>query len=145
MSTFATKALTHAQEVCRLYRACMRRIIRDNHNRLDMRYKCVVLRAMFEETRNIKDQETAVNLLRKWQLYLLELDGHPERGFPAEPGGTYYNNDEHLLSPDFLLDEWAEEEKAAYPKYFAKREQLKKDVLEYWENKYGTSVKEYAK
>lgn len=55
---------------------------------------------------------------------------------PYSPGGVAFERD--LKSPDWVLDYWSEEEKARYPEYFAKREQLKKEYVEYWEKKFGT-------
>lgn len=36
-----------------------------------------------------------------------------------------------------VLDWWHPDEKAVYPDYFARRDQRKKDYVEYYEKKYG--------
>lgn len=54
---------------------------------------------------------------------------------PLSPGGTAY--DRELQPPDWVLDYWHPLEKAQYPDYFARREQRKKEYLEWWDKTYG--------
>lgn len=51
------------------------------------------------------------------------------------PGGSAYGRE--LKSPDWVLDYWSHDEKAQYPEYFARREELKKEYIAYWEKKFG--------
>lgn len=50
-------------------------------------------------------------------------------------GGTAYGRD--IDCPDWVMDYWHPLEKAQYPEYFARREQRKKEFIEWWERKYG--------
>lgn len=54
---------------------------------------------------------------------------------PQSPGGTAYDREQ--IPPDWVLDYWHPLEKAAYPEYFARREQRKKEYVEMWEKQYG--------
>lgn len=54
---------------------------------------------------------------------------------PLSPGGVAYEREVH--PPDWVLDYWHPWEKASYPEYFAKREQRKKEYVEWWEKTYG--------
>lgn len=57
--------------------------------------------------------------------------------FPVaeSPGGSAYGRE--LKSPDWVLDYWSYDEKAQYPEYFSRREELKKEYKTYWEKKFG--------
>lgn len=56
------------------------------------------------------------------------------------PGGVFFRK--YIEMPDGVLDYWHPLEKAAYPKYFAKRELRKRQYLEMWEKQYGPPPKE---
>ena len=55
--------------------------------------------------------------------------------FPESPGGCAYQRDP--IPPDWILDYWHPMEKAMYPKYFATREQRKKEYEEFYRKQYG--------
>lgn len=57
--------------------------------------------------------------------------------FPVtySPGGVAYERD--IKIPDWVLDYWHPIEKAAFPKYFALREQRKKEFIKFWERNYA--------
>lgn len=59
---------------------------------------------------------------------------------PCGPGGVAYNRE--LIPPDWVLDYWHPLEKAQYPDYFARREQRKKEYVEWWEKTYGKPTEE---
>jgi len=54
---------------------------------------------------------------------------------PSSPGGTAFDRD--CFPPDWVLDSWHPLEKAQYPKYFAKREERKKEYIALWEKRWG--------
>jgi NADH dehydrogenase (ubiquinone) 1 beta subcomplex subunit 9 len=41
-----------------------------------------------------------------------------------------------------VLDLWSPDEKAQYPEYFARREEMKKEYIVYWEKKFGNKAEE---
>ena len=59
--------------------------------------------------------------------------------FPNSPRGTSYGRD--VLIPDWVIDYWDPWEKAFFPKYFAKREQRKKEYIEFYKKMYGEPEK----
>lgn len=62
----------------------------------------------------------------------LFLHLHPKpKKFMFSPGGLMYERETEFS--DGLLDLYHPMEKAAYPYYFERREQLKKELLENWE------------
>lgn len=54
---------------------------------------------------------------------------------PSSPGGTAYQRE--CIPPDWVVDSWHPLEKAQYPKYFAKREERKKEYIALWEKRWG--------
>lgn len=52
-------------------------------------------------------------------------------------GGTAWERDEMKPPNDAVLDFWHPLEKAQYPDYFARREQRKKEFVEWYDKKYG--------
>ena len=60
-------------------------------------------------------------------------------GFDSPKGIGY---ERYLHYPDAVLDYWHPLEKAMYPEYFARREQRKKEYIEWYDKKYGKPTKE---
>lgn len=56
---------------------------------------------------------------------------------PNCPGGVAYNREP--ISPDWVLDTWHPMEKAQFPDYFTKRNNLKKQHIEWYMKKYGVN------
>lgn len=93
------------------------------------------MRARFDAQRNHKDMRVAKKLLEEGERELW-LNRHPQpKLFPYSPGGVCYERTTYY--PDVVLDFWHPLEKAQFPYYFAKREQRKKEMIEYWESTYG--------
>ena len=126
--------------------------------RICFRYEAVLLRQRFDENRNVSEPTAVKSLVAKAEQELFEKQHYQpikcERKHwlfsPVEsllsdlfllapvafsPGGVAYGRE--LKSPDWVLDYWHPEEKAQYPEYFARREQRKKEYVEYWEKKFG--------
>lgn len=97
------------------------------------------MRAKFDENKNIKDLRVAKELLLKAEKTLADQRHWSYKKFPESPGGCAYMR--NPVAPDWLLDYWDPIEKAAYPKYFAKREQRKKEFEEFYRQQYGEPPK----
>merc|ERR1711872_631700 len=99
------------------------------------RYHQVLLRARFDENKNVKDMVQAKQLLLAGEAEL-ESQAHPQPfKYPSSPGGTAYEQDPP--PHDRILDTWHPTERAMFPDYFTKREQRKREYIEQWEAKYG--------
>ncbi|KRX81937.1 Transcription initiation factor TFIID subunit 2, partial [Trichinella sp. T6] len=120
---YFSKALSHRQKVCRLYKAALR--LCDSWflpDVLECRYQKVMLRARFDYYKGEKDP------VKKQQLLLdglkeLWTKRHPcPFTYTYDPYGCAYNREEP--PPDSILDvDWEHPERDQYPHYFAKREQ----------------------
>lgn len=93
------------------------------------------MRAEFEKHRNVRDLRYAKLLLEEGERKLF-LHTHPKpKKFIFSPGGIMFER-EHIYD-DIHLDLWHPLEKARFPYYFEKREQLKKELFERWEKDHG--------
>ncbi|KAF7256092.1 hypothetical protein EG68_06689 [Paragonimus skrjabini miyazakii] len=137
-----SKLIPHAQQVCRLYKAALYDMKARHENILDFRYSAVLLRARFEENRDIKDEILAKRLLEEgWKEYNATRYPFPFR-YPTAPGGVAYERTSHIY--DIQLDFWHPLEKLQYPDYFARREKRKQEFVERWVARYGPQKEEPA-
>uniref|UniRef100_A0A646QCU7 NADH dehydrogenase [ubiquinone] 1 beta subcomplex subunit 9 n=1 Tax=Hemiscolopendra marginata TaxID=943146 RepID=A0A646QCU7_9MYRI len=135
MSYLTTHLVSHRQKVCSLYKKALRNLEAYYHDRLLLRYHCVLMRQRFDEGAKEIDMRKAKQLLKDGEEELFHK-AHPQPvKFPNSPGGVAYQR-EHQV-PDWVLDTWHPLEKAQYPYYFARREQRKKEYFEMWDKKYG--------
>ncbi|XP_014671824.1 PREDICTED: NADH dehydrogenase [ubiquinone] 1 beta subcomplex subunit 9-like [Priapulus caudatus] len=135
MAHLQTSFLTHSQKVCRLYKAAARTLESYFIHRHYVRYQITLLRHRFEEKKDVEDLREAKKLLKLGEEELF-MKQHPQpRKFALSDGGSAYMRT--VVTPDYVLDWWHPDEKAVYPDYFAKREQRKKEYVEYYEKKYG--------
>ncbi|KAG5443467.1 ndufb9, NADH-ubiquinone oxidoreductase [Clonorchis sinensis] len=135
-----TKLIPHAQQVCRLYKAALYDLKARHGNVLDFRYKAVLLRARFEENRNIRDEILAKRILEEgWKEYNATRFAFTFK-YPSAPGGVAYETSTHRH--DIQLDFWHPLEKLQYPDYFAKREKRKQEFVERWVKRYGPHQEE---
>lgn len=89
------------------------------------------MRAEFEKHRHVRDLRVAKKLAQEGEEYLIQNE-HPQlKKFTFSPGGIMFER-EHVY-PDNMLDLWHPLEKASYPYYFERREQLKKEFIKTWE------------
>ena len=100
----------------------------------------MICRSKFDANKDIKDVRLAKQLLLEGQEWLFKNEHPVLKRFPYSVGGCAYQRD--AVIPDWVLDYWDPIEKAFYPKYFAKREQRKKDYIEFYKKTYGEPVKE---
>ncbi|KAK2725285.1 NADH dehydrogenase [ubiquinone] 1 beta subcomplex subunit 9-like [Artemia franciscana] len=134
MSHLQTRVLNHSQRVLKLYKEALRNIEGYHYVRHEYRYHAVLLRARFEENRNIKDMVLAHKLVVDGEEELFDRSFN-RIYFPRDPGGVAYMRNPHEY--DHMLDYWHPDEKAQYPDYFAKREQRKKEYVDYYRKKFG--------
>ncbi|XP_064599323.1 NADH dehydrogenase [ubiquinone] 1 beta subcomplex subunit 9-like [Liolophura sinensis] len=136
MSYLQTRVLSHGQRVCKLYKQTLRQLESYyGDKRYWYRYNCVLMRARFDENKDVKDLRVAKKLLEDGERELF-LNQHVQPvKFPNSPGGVAYGREPPV--PDWIYDTWAPLEKAQYPEYFARREKRKQEYIERWEKQYG--------
>ncbi|KAF4526746.1 hypothetical protein B566_EDAN015093 [Ephemera danica] len=135
MSYVQTGLLTHSKRVCSLYKRALRNLESFYDRRDAYRYRAVLLRQRFEVSRNETDIRRAKELLLAGEQELWEKQHYQPKKFPNSPGGVAYERE--VIPPDWVLDYWHPLEKAQYPEYFARREQRKKEYVQWWERTYG--------
>lgn len=104
------------------------------------RYEALKLRQRFEKNADITDLRLAKHLLNQGEEELFQKQHYQPYAFPESPGGVAYKRDSY--TPDSVLDNWDPIEKAMYPKYFARREQRKKEFLEWYYKEYPEKLLE---
>lgn len=71
-----TQALTHRQEVMRLYKAGVRELRNWNYNIYNWRFEVAILRSRFDKNKNVQDLLEAKKMVRLGQAEL-ESKKHP--------------------------------------------------------------------
>ncbi|XP_065338443.1 NADH dehydrogenase [ubiquinone] 1 beta subcomplex subunit 9 [Cloeon dipterum] len=132
--------LKHSKRVCSLYKRAVRNLEAWNINRPTFRYHAVLLRARFDENKNITDLRRAKELWIAGEEELAKCEHYQPLKFAKSPGGVAYARE--VVCPDWVLDYWHPLEKAQYPEYFARREQRKKEYLKFYEQHYGKPMPE---
>ncbi|XP_026482042.1 NADH dehydrogenase [ubiquinone] 1 beta subcomplex subunit 9 [Ctenocephalides felis] len=126
---------THAKKVCSLYKRALRNLENWRWQRDIFRYEATLLRHRFDLNKDEKDPRVAQKLLAEGEEELFQNMHYQPRQFASSPGGVAYGRD--VIPPDWVMDYWHPLEKAQYPKYFEKREQMKKEYIEFYEKQYG--------
>jgi len=97
------------------------------------------MRERFDRNKNIMDLRKAKVLLMEGEEEYFQKS-HPEPfKFPTSVGGCAYKREAHI--PDCVLDYWHPLEQACYPKYFARREQMKDEYIEWYFKTYPEEKK----
>ena len=135
MAHLQTRVITHSQKVCTLYKRAVRNIESQWRDRVEFRYRAVSLRAEFDKHKDEKDYIVAKRLLDDGEKKLFLGQHYQPKYFANSPGGANY--DRECETPDWTLDYWHPLEKAMFPDYFARREQRKKEYVEFYEKTYG--------
>ncbi|CAH1394061.1 unnamed protein product [Nezara viridula] len=130
---FAVK--THKQKVLSLYKRIIRNLESWYYYRPVFRYQATLMRARFEENKNIKDEVKAAQLVKEAEEELRMKMHYQPKMFPKTIGGNAYDRDPHI--PDWVLDYWHPLEKAQFPEYFKRREERKLEYVKMWERQYG--------
>nr|XP_033337641.1 NADH dehydrogenase [ubiquinone] 1 beta subcomplex subunit 9 [Megalopta genalis] len=134
MAQLPSGLITHSQRVCRLYKRILRILDDANMFKHEFRYQAVLIRQRFDENKNIKDVRLAKKLLLEGEEEAFQNEHYQPKKFPDSEGGIVKNN--YILLPDYFLDYWHPMEKARYPKYFAKREEMKKEYEKFYYKMY---------
>uniref|UniRef100_A0A6G1S538 NADH dehydrogenase [ubiquinone] 1 beta subcomplex subunit 9 n=1 Tax=Aceria tosichella TaxID=561515 RepID=A0A6G1S538_9ACAR len=134
-----TDLVSHTRKVCSLYKRLLRNIDFSEDDFYEARFQKLQLRAEFDKHKDIKDARVAKALLEKGEKHF-EENGHPYyvSGIEIHPyskDGIAYGRCEE--SPDYVMDYYHPLDKARYPYYFAKREEMKKEYLNLWKKKMG--------
>lgn len=132
--------ISHTRRVCSLYKKMYRNIDFAEEDFFEGRFQKLKLRAKFDQFKDVKDMRKAKALL---QLGLEEFnrEAHPDHihGPPlhahSKEGIAY---DRNKISPDYVMDYYHPLEKAQYPYYYAKREQMKDEYINMWKKKMMT-------
>jgi len=135
MSYLRTELVSHTRKVCSLYKRSLRNLEAHFEKRPVYRFNAVIMRARFDENRDIKDMRKAKELIALGEEELFQTEHFQPLKFPHSPGGVAYQRNTDC--PDWVMDYWHPMEKAQYPEYFARREQRKKEYIELWEKQYG--------
>ncbi|KAJ8924501.1 hypothetical protein NQ315_007298 [Exocentrus adspersus] len=132
-----TGLVSHTRKVQSLYKRAVRTLECWYDRRDVFRYYAVLMRARFDENKDIKDMRVAKEFIRKGEEELFDNQHWQPKKFPNSPGGVAYGRE--VEPPDWVVDYWHPLEKAQYPDYFARREQRKKEYVKMWEKMYGKS------
>ncbi|XP_033216437.1 NADH dehydrogenase [ubiquinone] 1 beta subcomplex subunit 9 [Belonocnema kinseyi] len=141
MAQLPSPLISHSQKVCRLYKKILRNIESWCISKHEFRYNATICRSKFEVNKGIKDLRLANKLLNEGEEWHFKYQHPIPKKFPYSVGGCAYQREP--LIPDWVLDYWDPWEKAFYPKYFAKREQRKKEYVEFYKKMYGEPEKEH--
>lgn len=136
MSHLITRVTSHQQKVMNLYKRAYRELEAQTEDRLQFLYEATVLRSEFDKNKNEKDERVAYRLIEKAEDELFKYRMHVPKYFMDSPGGSAYEQGLYT-SQDQLLDYWHPMEKALYPKYFARREQRKREYVKLWHKMYN--------
>jgi len=134
-----TRAVSHRERVCSLYKKTLRLIEAYVVDRPEYRYRAVIMRHRFDCNKNIQDMRVAKKMVEDGEEQLF-LNQHPiPFQYQYSPGGSAY--DREPPSPDWLADMWHPLEKASYPKYFARREKRKEEFMAFWQKHFNRGQK----
>lgn len=126
---------THRRSVLSLYKRALRNLEAWYWQRDVFRYEATLLRSRFDCHKCEPNFKIAQELLAEGEEELFQNLHYQPIKFAQSPGGVAYARD--VVPPDWVMDYWHPLEKAQYPKYFAKRERLKKEYIEFYEKQYG--------
>lgn len=140
--------VSHTRKVCALYKSMSRDLEYWDMDLFEVRFKKLLLRQQFDQNKNIKDMRQAKVIYETTKEKFEKHDMHPyhahgQAWFPFSKEGISYNRD--LESPDSVMDFYDPLEKAKYPYYFAKREQMKDEYLRLWKKKMMNGSSDVAK
>jgi len=126
-----TRAVSHRERVCSLYKKALRTIESYIVLREEYRYRAVLLRQRFDQRKVEKDMRIAQKLVEDGEEELFQCQHPIPFQYQYSPGGSAYNR----FSPkmDWIIDMWHPLEKAQFPHYFKRREQRKDEFIKWWE------------
>lgn len=107
--------------------------------RLECRYRQIKIRQEFDKYMDLKDMREIKRLMDEQEEKLKPIYGEEEIKYPFSVGGIAFQREFEV--PDAVLDHWHPLQKAQYPEFFAKREELKEEYLKLYEETYGDLLK----
>ncbi|EFN61439.1 NADH dehydrogenase [ubiquinone] 1 beta subcomplex subunit 9 [Camponotus floridanus] len=139
MAHLPSELVSHSQKVCSLYKRAIRCIRDWNHKIENYRIQAILMRERFDKNKDIKDMRYATYLLQEGEKELFSNQHYHPMTYPnSASGGAYGRKGE---TPDCVLDYWHPLEKARYPKYFARREQMKNEYEKWYFETYPDQKK----
>ncbi|XP_076765407.1 NADH dehydrogenase (ubiquinone) B22 subunit [Xylocopa sonorina] len=140
MAQIPSELTTHSRKVCSLYKRVIRMLDAYYTRRNEFRYHATIMRHRFDLNKNIRDARLAKALVIEGEEELFRRARWEKKRFPTAPDGIAY---QRFITPnDFVLDYWNPLEKSKYPKYFALREQLKKEYVDLYKKWYPENIEE---
>ncbi|EZA52290.1 hypothetical protein DMN91_007050 [Ooceraea biroi] len=130
MAKIPSELISHKQKVCSLYKRAVRGLWDYHHDIDKFRIEAVLMRERFDKNKNIKDLRQAKALLLEGEEEYFNRSHPVPFKFAKSIGGSAYGREAHI--PDSVMDYWHPLEKACYPKYFARREQMKNEYIEWY-------------
>ncbi|XP_055332450.1 NADH dehydrogenase [ubiquinone] 1 beta subcomplex subunit 9-like [Paramacrobiotus metropolitanus] len=126
-----TRAVSHRERVCSLYKKALRTIESFIVERTGYRYRAVLLRQRFDQRKDEKDMRKAQKWVEDGEEELFRNQHPIPFQFQYSPGGNAYQR--YSPKMDSLIDMWHPMEKAQFPHYFKRREQSKDEFIKFWE------------
>merc|ERR1712059_18623 len=123
--------LTHAQRVCRLYKKAYRTTENWQNCRAQFRFEAAVLRNRFDESLKVNDMRIQAKMLEDGEHEVWEQQHYDPKIFKGDPGGIIYQRGTDAY--DWVFDQWHPWEKVQMMDFFEKRETLKKEFHNYYE------------
>lgn len=99
----------------------------------------MLLRERFDKNKDIKDLCYAKHLLQEGEKEVFAKQHYQPIRFANSATGGAYGRESYIA--DWVLDYWHPLEKAMYPKYFARREQMKDEYVKWYFKTYPEEKK----
>uniref|UniRef100_A0A6M2DCY4 NADH dehydrogenase [ubiquinone] 1 beta subcomplex subunit 9 n=1 Tax=Xenopsylla cheopis TaxID=163159 RepID=A0A6M2DCY4_XENCH len=135
----AAERVVHVRRVCNLYRAVLRNVRSWYYERPLQRIKMTEARHAFEKNRCLISKADIEKAINAAEDYIFQEQHYCPLYYAHSPNGVAYQRE--VVAPDWVLDYWHPLEKAMYPKYFKKREERKKEYLEWYDKMYRDDKK----
>ena len=133
--------VSHTRKVQALYKKMCRDVAYWEEDYFEVKFKRLQIRREFDKNKAIKDVRVARDLLTRTEEDFTENVMHPNHRYDFRPWHPFSKHgisfERELESPDYVMDFYHPLEKARYPFWFAKREQMKDEYLALWNKKYG--------
>ena len=97
------------------------------------------LRKEFESYLDLKDMRKIKALMAEQEEKIAPMYGEPIIKYPFSEGGIAWQREFNI--EDAVLDHWHPYQKAQYPEFFARREEIKEEYLKLYEETYGDLLK----
>lgn len=134
-----TEYISHTRRVMSLYKKMCRDLYYHEVDYFEVRFKQLQIRKKFEDNMHIKDMRKAKMLLEEAEADFKSNIMHPAHQYDPRPFHPFskwgISENREKMVPDYVMDWYHPLEKAQYPYFFAKREQMKDEYLTVWKKK----------